>query len=181
MLRKWLIVFGSFLASLFTANGLAAVPAQIVTEFPDARCEERTFGSEVRVFKLSKISSDNPDERYDDLMATTLQGKVNVMIAGPARPVGGLGILIRQHDENSPRYRSSASAWNGNYVMTMPVVICPPSNGYDWHVGQVLVSEWQHAERVAHLREHQGMPPSTKGNPIPQRIEAKGETTTPLF
>lgn len=175
MLPKWLIIFGSF----FGVAGLAAVPAQIVTELPNARCEERNFGSEVRFFKISRISSDAIDEQYDDLLATTLKGTVNVMIAGPARPVGRLGMLVKQHDENNPRYRSTASAWSGNYVMTIPVVICPPSNGYDWHLGQVLVSEWEHAERVAHLREHQGMPPSTKANPIPQRLEAKGEVMNP--
>lgn len=179
MLRKYLIILVSV---SFGARLLqAAVPAQIVTEVPNARCEERTFGTEVRFFKISRISSDLIDEKYEDLMATTLQGTVNVMIAGPARPVGRLGMLVRQHDESSPRYRSTASAWHGNYAMAIPVVICPPSNGYDWHLGQVLVSEWENAERVAHLRDNQGMPPSTKANPIPQRIEAKGETTTPLF
>lgn len=162
-----------FLGLYFGVAGVGAThPVQIVTEFPDAKCQHfDDLRTPVRLYYNTS---------YDDLSYSTFTGSVDLAFVGPDRPIEVVGILRRVVDPSTPRFDPSASVWKNSYAMARPAQIC--GQGYNGAFGYILVSEWEAARRApVAAGEEESMPPSTKNNPIPIRREAKTQVTTPLF
>jgi len=144
-------------------------PIQIVTEVPDAHCEEKDFQKDVRLFN------------YEAKLFTTFRGKTNLMITGVPRSIGPVAFEVPRREPKASRYFQSNPMYRQHDVMALPVKVCAPSNGYTDAMGFVLVSEWDEALRASDAAGEQGLPPSTKANQIPQRTGARTEVTIPLF